>query len=197
MARPRTFDQADTLEAIRSQFWETGYSGTSIDDLMACTGLGKGSLYGAFGSKHEMFVAALEDYVDESAENFRAALEGDEAGAAGRLKALLRAFAGACKSRRGCMAAKAIAELAGRDQEVDRLGARLLKSMEEAAVTCIRQGQRAGDVRRDIDPKQLALMVVALFRGMESLGKAGAHASSLHSIADAAAASLKPAGAKS
>ena len=54
MARPRTFDEADVVEAARDQFWNRGYAATSVDDLTAATGLGKGSLYGAFGDKHSL-----------------------------------------------------------------------------------------------------------------------------------------------
>ncbi|KJE23819.1 transcriptional regulator, TetR family [Frankia torreyi] len=49
MARPRTFDEDQVVCAARDQFWATGYTATSLDDLTAATGLGRGSLYGAFG----------------------------------------------------------------------------------------------------------------------------------------------------
>ena len=49
MARPRTFDEQEVVAAARDEFWERGYAATSVDDLTAATGLGKGSLYGAFG----------------------------------------------------------------------------------------------------------------------------------------------------
>src|ERR1700686_5532242 len=34
MARPRSFDQDDVLRAARDQFWSTGYTGTSVDDIL-------------------------------------------------------------------------------------------------------------------------------------------------------------------
>lgn len=42
-----------------SAFRSTGYEGTSIDDLVRASGLHRGSLYKAFGSKRELFVRAL------------------------------------------------------------------------------------------------------------------------------------------
>lgn len=41
-------------------FLETGYEGTSIDDLVSATGLHRGSLYSAFGSKRGIFLAVLK-----------------------------------------------------------------------------------------------------------------------------------------
>lgn len=40
-------------------FLAGGYEGTSIDELVAATGVHRGSLYAAFGSKLGLFVAAL------------------------------------------------------------------------------------------------------------------------------------------
>ena len=61
MGRRRSFDDDEVLADAREVFLEHGYEGTSIDALVKATGLLRGSLYGAFGSKRGMFVAALRD----------------------------------------------------------------------------------------------------------------------------------------
>ena len=62
MPRPRMFNETDVVAAARDEFWTRGYAATSVDDLTNVTGLGKGSLYGAFGDKHGLFLRALDDY---------------------------------------------------------------------------------------------------------------------------------------
>jgi len=52
MARPRSFDRDHVLHAAERQFRTTGYNGTSVDDISAATGLGRGSLYATFDGKH-------------------------------------------------------------------------------------------------------------------------------------------------
>ena len=64
MGRKRSFDDDEVLARAREVFLEHGYEGTSIDALVKATGLLRGSLYGAFGSKRGMFVAALRDAMD-------------------------------------------------------------------------------------------------------------------------------------
>lgn len=59
MARPREFDEAQVLRSARSLFASQGYNGTSIDDLVKATGLLRGSLYKAFGSKRNLFERVL------------------------------------------------------------------------------------------------------------------------------------------
>ena len=59
MGRNRTFIEADIVAQCAQIFRSTGYEGTSIDDLVQATGLHRGSLYKAFGSKRGLFVLAL------------------------------------------------------------------------------------------------------------------------------------------
>jgi AcrR family transcriptional regulator len=60
MGRQRTFDEAEVIAQSASVFLRQGYEGTSIDDLLAATGLHRGSLYKAFASKRGLFLAALQ-----------------------------------------------------------------------------------------------------------------------------------------
>ena len=62
MARPRQFDEEQVREALMNVFWDKGYEATSMQDLVAATGLLKGSLYGAFGDKRALYLIALNHY---------------------------------------------------------------------------------------------------------------------------------------
>ena len=62
MARPRAFDEAKVISQARTLFAAQGYNGTSIDDLVKETGLLRGSLYKAFGSKRNLFVKLLSEF---------------------------------------------------------------------------------------------------------------------------------------
>lgn len=64
MARPRSFDLDQALDAAIDAFWARGYAATSVRDLGAAMGLGPASLYGAFGDKRGVFVRALDRYLD-------------------------------------------------------------------------------------------------------------------------------------
>ena len=62
MARPREFDEIDVIENLMNVFWDKGYEAASMQDLVAATGLLKGSLYGAFGDKQSLYLTALKQY---------------------------------------------------------------------------------------------------------------------------------------
>src|ERR1700758_3939947 len=62
MARPRTFDPDEALDAARDVFWQNGFQTPSLADTTAATGLSKPSLYAAFGDKTGLFLKVLDRY---------------------------------------------------------------------------------------------------------------------------------------
>ena len=59
MARPRNFDEAAVVALAGHAFARLGFNATSIEDLLEATGLQRGSLYKAFGSKRNLFENVL------------------------------------------------------------------------------------------------------------------------------------------
>jgi TetR/AcrR family transcriptional repressor of nem operon len=176
MARPRTFDEADVVEAAREQFWTRGYSSTSVDDLTAATGLGKGSLYGAFGDKHSLFVRALDDYCTTTVARVSAQLRQPGVPAIDRLANHVQAIVGdviADADGRGCMMAKSSAELGGADLDVDRIVGDSLRRWRSDLVDCLVEAQGDGAITAEADPQALATMLLGLLRGLEVLRNGG------------------------
>jgi TetR/AcrR family transcriptional regulator, transcriptional repressor for nem operon len=193
MARPRSFDEREVLRAARDHFWSVGYAAARVDDIAAATGLGKGSLYGAFGDKHQLFLRTFDDHSTVLVEAVRRALDGPDADACERLRAHVLAVANATASdvcRRGCLLAKGTAELSEHDPAVAVTARKTFAAIEELISSCIAGAQRAGDIRQDADPARLAGLLLAVLRGIEALGKGGSSPDSLRAIAETAMAVL-------
>ena len=108
------------LRAVCDQFWDAGYAATSMQDLMRVSGLGKGSLYAAFGDKHELFLQVLRRYVAATDRWLRRSVD-----SAPRAVDALRSFVLApvgdpdgVSARRGCLLANTTTELASADPVV-------------------------------------------------------------------------------
>jgi len=188
MGRPREFDEPTVVAAAQGAFWAHGYAGTSLADLMSATGLGKGSLYGAFGDKHGLFVRTFDEYCTDAVAGVEAALTGDGP-AYPRLVAHIWAIAESTiedVDRRGCFLAKGSAELAGTDEAVFERVRGAFNRLVELLTDCITAAQREGDLAADADPRQLAATVLATLRGIEALGKAGMDAALLRGVAETA-----------
>lgn len=193
MGRPREFDESHVLEAVRDAFWRSGFAATSMDDVTVATGLGKGSLYAAFGDKRALFTRVLDDYCAEAIGETRERLEGTDEGAYERLRTYLfasAANAAPAGARRGCLLAKAGAELAGVDDEIAQRTRATYEALEKVVVACIRSAQRHGDIAASANPRKLGALLFATLRGMEALGKGGVTAASLRRVAEAAIESL-------
>jgi TetR/AcrR family transcriptional repressor of nem operon len=69
---------------------------------------------------------------------------------------------------------KATVELADRDPDVAVAARRAYRRLEDEYAGCIEQAQAAGEVDATLDARALATYFVAVTRGMEVLGAAGA-----------------------
>ena len=187
MPRPRTFDESDVVAAARDEFWSRGYAATSVDDLTAATGLGKGSLYGAFGDKHGLFLLALDDYITSALDGVRAELRDTGFSAYDRLTRHIRAQARAVAAdtdRRGCMMAKSAAELSAVDDDVERAVERAYGVWRAELADCITQAQRDGAIDTRQNPQTLATTLLAFMRGQEALHKGGAKPAQIKAAAE-------------
>jgi TetR/AcrR family transcriptional repressor of nem operon len=193
MARPRTFDERQVMRRAQDAFHDHGYAATSVEQLTAATGLQRSSLYGAFGDKHQLFLRTIAKYRDDEAQALERELAGDDDHALTRLFDHARAKASdPAGSRRGCLMAKATAELAGHDPDVARMAGDFYLIYERALTNCVRSAQAAGDVREDIDAADAGAMLLSVLRGIEALGRAGRPTPALQAIADTALALLAP-----
>lgn len=68
MSRAREFDETEVIDKALQVFWQQGYEGTSLNDLLDATGLTKSSLYAAFGSKEDLFHRIVERYLSKHVE---------------------------------------------------------------------------------------------------------------------------------
>ncbi|GLY28827.1 TetR family transcriptional regulator [Kineosporia sp. NBRC 101731] len=177
------------LNAARDQFWATGFAGTSMDAIAAATGLGKGSLYGAFGGKRELFHRVFDDHCNATIGSANRQLGGeDDERAFERLTSYLMNHATACAepSRRGCLLAKTTAELTQHDEVVAARSLKTFDSVQQILAADLEACQRHGDVDPAANAQQLAALLLTVHRGIEALGKAGTDESTLRQITQTA-----------
>lgn len=171
MARRREFDYEKVLDSGLQQFWRAGYEATSLDDLLEKTGLSKSSLYGTFGSKHEMLLASLDRYIDTV---LQANIEDLHRGPA--RAAIMRSFEkilGFVPSSKICFLQVCATELAGHDQLVRTRVRRGLERLQRAYRDTILRGQARGEFAAGADADALSGLLVTNLYGLQVLGRAG------------------------
>ena len=135
VGRPREFDEKEVLSEIMALFWKQGYEGTGLSDIMAATGLQKGSLYKAYGSKRHMYVCSLQHYEREVVDAGVANITSKDVAPLDRLHTFMSAPIDAAfgdHDRRGCFLCNASADDAAIDHETKDLVARGYRKLENA-----------------------------------------------------------------
>ncbi|MFD3869894.1 TetR/AcrR family transcriptional regulator [Streptomyces sp. NPDC058623] len=192
MGRPKQFDPDVAVERAMDVFWRKGYAATTPQDLVDEIGIGKGSLYHAFGSKQALFERALTRYRDAQAAWLTELL--DHPGPAkdrlrGALEALVALDLGD-PDRRGCMAVNTAAESAPSDLWTTDTVRGMFARTEGAFRATVEEGQRAGEIDAGRDAAAVASWLLATVIGMRVLAKTAQDASQLTRVVDAAVAAL-------
>jgi AcrR family transcriptional regulator len=170
MARPREFDEQSVLRAAQDVFRRQGYGGATVSDLTEATGLGKSSLYGAYTSKHGLY---LDDYRERNVEALRRDLEGGGAAIANLRSILLevaRASPGALPS---CLLNGAATELSDHDAAVGGRVSSAFCDLATLLADAVRAAQDQGDIDPDADADAVADALLAISRGIDVLGHGG------------------------
>jgi TetR/AcrR family transcriptional repressor of nem operon len=201
MARPRTFDRDHVLHAAERQFRTSGYNGTSVDDISAATGLGRGSLYAAFEGKHGVLLQAMNEYFARIGQLAPKMLAGPDEGALERLHDYLRRAVhgvplaadvppASNRTAAACFASKMALEVGASDPEVQRIAAECFSALTTAVAECVRAAQRHGDLDPAADAEDLAYLLLTIIRGTDVVGAYGHGPARLTSIAESAFAML-------
>lgn len=193
MARPRSFDENAILDAAMGAFWAKGYAATSMADLYAATRLKAGSVYGAFGSKDELFRQAFERY----AGHFRASLPTDATGRAAIaawLDTQVR-LATADPKRRGCLIVNSALERELHPPETLALVQARLAEIRAFFALHLATARARAEIAAGIDTEAAADGLVASVIGIMTLARAGAADTAIANVAKAAMAGLQPSAA--
>jgi TetR/AcrR family transcriptional repressor of nem operon len=187
MARPKQFDHDVAVERAIEVFRHKGYAATTPQNLADALGIGAGSLYHTFGSKHALFELALNRYVDARIHDLTNLLT-EPAPVKQRLRRTLELIAG--EGTRGCMIVNTAGELAGTDEAAVRAVRRDFDLVESAFQALIDEGQGSGEIAADRDPAALASMLLNTMVGLRLLARAGDGPERLHRVIDATIDSL-------
>lgn len=191
--RPRAYDPDAALAAATLAFWRAGYAATSLDALSDATGMNRPSLYGAFGDKRSLYLAALQRYIDDS----RAAMDAVLAPPRPLREGLKRVFDLALKlyypadeAPRGCLLVGTAATESVHDEGIRQLLHDGLRSFDAAFERRFRHAVASGELPAGTDAAMHARLASAVLESLALRARAGARRSELAATAAAGIALL-------
>ena len=181
MARPRQFDEQQAIESLMKVFWEKGYEASSMQDLVAASGLLKGSLYGAFGDKQTLYLMALKHY-DRT--RIQAGIDMLNGKGSARQK-IARLFDNVIESTKrgdfagGCLLCNASMEMAVTDRQVRSEVKTTIRRLKTAIMDALEMQTQKQD-----QAAALAAFIVSAYFGTRVLAKAGTPAAMIGDTRD-------------
>jgi AcrR family transcriptional regulator len=191
--RPRIYDPQAALERATDAFWKAGYSGTSLDDISAATGMNRPSLYAAFGDKRALYLEALARYWQISLAATHEALAADlplgEALMLAYDAALSIYFSGDGRPR-GCFVVGTAVTEALEDPDIRNSLAAGLHGFDSAFEGRLRSGLEKGELKGDADPATLAVLATATMHTIAIRARAGTPRAELRELAHRAVSAI-------
>ncbi|EOR07634.1 TetR/AcrR family transcriptional regulator [Acinetobacter genomosp. 15BJ] len=172
--RPREFDREKALVKARDFFWQHGYEGTSMSDLVEVLGIASARIYKAFGSKEALFREAVKHYEENEGGFAVQALQQQDIKAA-----INQLFQDAIKlytqvnHAYGCMVVSAASALSEENQNLlDWMKQQRIERVE-SLIQRFEQAKLQGQLKHDSDPEQLGQYYGLVLHGLSVQARDG------------------------
>ena len=194
MARPREFDRDAALDKAMQVFWAKGFAATSTDDLIQAMGIGRQSVYNAFGDKKQLYMEALGAYQRRTVGGHLSRLNAPASPIQGISDLLAGLTPGEDTQRAlGCMGVGSVGEFGISDPALVEQRARIGTLLGTRIAERIREGQAAGEIVPDLNPAEAAGFIQMTMTGLQLAARAGAGAADLATLARFTVDRLRPA----
>jgi TetR/AcrR family transcriptional repressor of nem operon len=182
MGRSKQYDRTELLDRAVELFRMQGFNGTSTAELVEELGVNRKSMYAEFGSKQELFEAALDHYDRNHLTRVLAPIEAADSG----VDAIREAFARYATSSegwfrgRGCLMCNTAVERGALDPAIGRFASAYLDRINRAFRHALENGRKAGDLDETTDLDEMAALLTTLLIGVAASIRAEAPTAQLH-----------------
>jgi TetR/AcrR family transcriptional repressor of nem operon len=193
LARPREFDRETALQAATEAFWSQGFDGVGLEELTAAMGIGRQSLYAAFGNKKALYLEALQAYNAGATAALISALQAAPSPLMGLKAVLLTPMdLDPADRAKGCFGINAICEFGQSDPEVVAATSDTAEDVRKAVIDLVRDAQAKGEVNKALDPRIAAGFIQTLLSGVKIAARAGANPAGMREVINLALGALRP-----
>jgi TetR/AcrR family transcriptional repressor of nem operon len=160
------------LQAAFEEMYRSGFRSADVDAILAAAGVTKGALYYHFDNKEALGYAVVDEVIASiTHQKWVQPLRSAE----NPIDVLIRIIHSESVKRedvrRGCPLLNLSQEMSGIDEGFRRRTARVFKDWHDAIAEALREGQKRGIVRIDIDADETATFFIAAYEGYVVLGK--------------------------
>lgn len=176
VGRPRTFDREEALNKAMHVFWEKGFEGTSMSEIIQAIGTKAPSIYAAFGNKDSIFREAVNLYLTKVIKKQLIFLH-ETSDAIEATKLTLNSFVKQFTSKENphtCLVMTAAVNTSPEHQEHVLYLKKIRQDFKNIWKSRFEKAKKEGQLKNKLNPEQLANYFVTLIQGMALSAKDGA-----------------------
>jgi len=162
------------LQKAFELIYTNGYRTTSIDDIIAQTGVTKGAFYYHFKNKDEMGLAVIQELLSsDNYDSFSNMLQktGNPVKDIYQLMKYLLIDTDMMVVEYGCPVGNLTQELSTFNRDFAAALQKLAAHWQQEMETSINNGKKAGFIRKDVNSKQVVYFIVSGYWGIRNFGK--------------------------
>ena len=166
--RPRSFDEEQVLDQVMFLFWKKGYEATGVADLEQVTGLGRQSLYGAFGDKRHLFLRIVERYFERVLKPCVVDVLDAEGSGRANVERIFEQWQITVEAPEfhGCLVGNSVPEFGAKDEQMSDVLRRKLELLEGAFTRALRRAKDEGEVSPTLDARATARSLLTIAQGL-------------------------------
>lgn len=194
MARPVEFDESKVLTNAMEQFWKEGYEASSVQKLLDCTGINRGTLYNSFGDKDTFFKSCVDQYNGILQEQIDNSLRNESLGPWEAITALFTETVVDVTNKHralGCLLVNSLCESINYQKDIKRIVRASLANIRKPLVVRLKEAQKKGKLKKGVSVEFAADVIMNTLHGIRVNSRDGKNAKQLSELAKFTINSLK------
>ena len=194
MARPVEFDENKVLTNAMEQFWREGYEASSVQKLLDCTGINRGTLYNSFGDKDTFFKSCVDHYNKVVETQIAASLKNSKLSPWEAIEAYFDETVLKVTNKHrsmGCLLVNSVCESINYDKEMRKVVRSSLATIRKALVARLKEAFKNRKVKKGVSVEFAADVLMNSLHGMRVNSRDGKTPKQLKELVKFTVSSLK------
>ena len=185
MARPVEFEESAVLTNAMEQFWKEGYEASSVQKLLDCTGINRGTLYNSFGDKDTFFKSCVDQYNVAMDEQIADSLKNENLDAWDAIDAYFENSVLSLSNKHramGCLLVNSLCESINYDKEMKRVIRGSLANIRKPLVQRLKEAHKKGKLKKGVSVESAADILMNMLHGIRVNARDGKNARQLREL---------------
>ena len=194
MARPVEFNEHKVLTNAMEQFWKEGYEASSVQKLLDCTGINRGTLYNSFGDKSTFFKSCIDQYNKIVDKQIAASLKHEKLTGWDAIDAYFDETVLKLSNKHrsmGCILVNSLCESINYNKDMKKIVRGSLATIRKALVAKLKEAHKKGKVKKGVSVEFAADILMNTLHGVRVNARDGKNAKQLRDLIKFVVTSLK------